>query len=321
MIKKIAVIENKIKSDILLAPLTTFKIGGRAKYFIEIKSEQELEEAIKWAKEKKVKIFFLGGGSNVLINDKEIDGLVLKIFNNKIIIKGEKIEVGAGAMLAQILNKAKEKGLSGLEWAIGIPGTIGGAVRGNAGWKNFQIGDIIETVFVYDMAKKKFISLNKKECAFNYRDSAFKKEKELIIWKIALKLKRKNKEEISALMKDFINKRNKTQPKSPCPGCIFKNVSFAELKKNNPVLAEKARERGARFDLKPIGWAGWIIEMLEIKGKKIGRAEISPEHANFIVNIGGATADDVMQLISYVKQQARDKFKIQLEEEIEYIGF
>lgn len=314
-------IKEKIKQNINLAPLTTFKIGGPAKYFIEIRDKEELEEAIKWANEKKEKIFFLGGGSNVLINDKGVEGLVLKISNKEIAVKGERIECGGGAIFAQILNKAAGEELSGLEWAISIPGTAGGAVRGNAGWKNFQIGNLIETVLTYNINKNKFTAFSRKDCDFGYRDSIFKKKKELIIWEITLKLEKKEKEKIISLTQDFINKRNKTQPKLPAPGCIFKNVSFSELKNNNPVLAEMATKRGLASGLEPTGWAGWIIEMLDLKGKKIGDAKISLEHANFIVNTGKATASDVVALISYIKQQARDKFKIQLVEEIEYIGF
>lgn len=314
-------IEAKIKQDINLAPLTTFKIGGPAKYFIEINDKEELEEAVNWANEKKEKLFFLGGGSNVLINDKGVEGLVLKISNKEIAIKGERIECGGGAILAQTLNKAAGEELSGLEWAIGIPGTVGGAIRGNAGWKNFQIDNVIETVLTYNINKNKFAAFSRKDCEFGYRESIFKKRKELIIWQATLKLEKKEKEGITSLTQDFINSRNKTQPKLPTPGCIFKNVSFLELKKNNPVLAERAMERGLLSGIEPIGWAGWIIEMLDLKGKKIGDAKISLEHANFIVNTGKATASDVFALISYIKQQARDKFKIQLEEEIEYIGF
>ena len=126
-------IEQKIQKNISLASLTTFRIGGSAKFFIEARDKDELPEAIKWAEKSKEKIFILGGGSNVLINDAGVDGLVIKINNKELKVGGEKIECGAGLELAKAVVEAARNGLSGLEWAGGIPGTVGGAIRGNAG--------------------------------------------------------------------------------------------------------------------------------------------------------------------------------------------
>lgn len=325
-----------IKKNIPLAPLTTFKIGGPAKFFIEVKTREDLSEAAEWAKENKEKLFILGGGSNILISDKGVDGLVVKLANNEITIKGERIECGAGASLAKTASMAIADNLSGLEWTVGIPGaTIGGAARGNAEAFDAPIGNIIETVEVFDLQKNlpphrnaqginsrcggKFITLSNRDCKFAYRSSIFKENKNYIIWQLVLKLKKEKPEIIQELVKKSIEHRSGKYPKLPNAGSIFKNIPAEVFKKQNPMLYDKIME-GKITRLNNIG-AGLLIDTLGLKGKTIGGAKISLEHANFIVNTGKATAEDVVMLVSYIKQQVRDRLKIQLQEEIRYLGF
>lgn len=312
-------IDNKIQKDVVLAPLTTFKIGGPAKFFIEVKTKEEFTLALDWAEENKEDVFVLAGGSNVLINDNGIDGLVIKMSNSDIKIKGERLECGAGASLSAAVLLATKENLTGMEWAVGIPGTIGGAIRGNAGGYDSNIGETIETVEVLDARKNQFLQFSRRDCEFNYRTSIFKTNSDLLIWQTILRLKKGRTDDIKKEINNYVKNRAKTNPKLPSAGSVFKNIDFKTLDENNIPLAEKAKEEGiVKNDM--VG-AGWLIDMLDLKGKTIGGAKVSLEHANFIVNTGKATAEDVVALISYIKQQVRDRFKIQLQEEVQYLGF
>jgi len=310
----------KIQKNIPLAQFTTFRIGGPAKFFIEIEEKEDLLEAVKWAKENKEEIFILGGGSNILINDKGVDGLVLRIVNDGITVHGDRIECGAGAVLARAVRLAVGENLSGLEWAAGIPrATIGGAARGNAGAFGFSMSEIAETIEVFNIKKQKFELFSNKDCRFIYRGSIFKEDNNYLVWKIILKLQKGDKRQIEKDVAKFLEFRQGKQPKLPSAGSVFKNLSFKDLQENNSNLADLAIKSGAVKDDR-IG-AGWIIELAGLKGKKIGGAKVSLEHANFIVNTSRATAEDIIMLISYIKQQVRDRFKVQLQEEVQYLGF
>lgn len=312
-------IELKIQKNIPLAPMTTFKIGGPAKFFVEITTKQELLDIFDWVKQNQEKFFILAGGSNVLVNSNGFDGLVIKMANNKIAVKGDRVECEAGAELSKVLRTSVLGGLSGLEWGAGIPGTIGGAVCGNAGAFGKSISDSVENVEIYNMKKGKFELLSRKDCNFDYRSSVFKNNKNLLVWQIVLKLQKGNSGEMTELINRYIEHRVKTQPKLPSAGCIFKNLNFDYLKSVNAELAKEAEERGVAKGGK-VG-AGWLISKLGLQGKKIGGTKISLEHANFVVNTGGATSDDVVIMTSYIKQQVRDNFKVQLQEEVVYLGF
>lgn len=313
-------IEQKIQKNIPLAPLTTFRIGGMAKFFIEARDKDELSEAVEWAHEKKEKIFILAGGSNILINDNGIDGLVIKISNKELKAADEQIECGAGLELAKAVKIADDNGLTGLEWAAGIPGTIGGAVRGNAGAFGSSIGDSVKEVEIFDSVKMEFGKLDNKACVFDYRESIFKKDNGLkIIWRVCLSLKTGSRKKIKEKMREYVKRRAGSQPKAASAGSFFKNLTFADLREFNAKLAGAAEEEG-KVKKGMVG-AGWIIEKIGLKGKTIGGAKISDEHANFIINAGEATAGDVIMLASYIKQQARDKLGVQLKEEIRYMGF
>lgn len=309
----------KIKQDIPLAPLTTFRIGGPAKYFIEVNSKDELLEALTWAKKNKEQFFILAGGSNVLINDSGIDGLVIKICKDEITVHGQEIECGTGANLIKAARLASSDGLTGLEWAVGIPGTVGGAVYGNAGAHGHRIQENVETVEVFNTKKKKFKQFSNNDCCFKYKESTFKQKNDLLIWQIVLKLKPGNIDSINELINKNLKIRRESQPKLPSAGSVFKNLEIVNIRQLNDNLVNETDERGVVKGGK-IG-VGWLIERAGLKGKTIGGAKISLEHANFIVNTGKATAEDIVMLISFIKQQVRTKFNIQLQEEIQYLGF
>ncbi|OGF28487.1 UDP-N-acetylenolpyruvoylglucosamine reductase [Candidatus Falkowbacteria bacterium RIFOXYB2_FULL_34_18] len=312
-------IEPKIQENISLAPMTTFRIGGQAKYFVKIRTKEELAEVFEWIRKKKINYAILSGGSNVLISDDGFGGIVVKMENKGLEIRGERIEAGAGTDLPQIVRRAIGGGLSGLEWAIGIPGSLGGAIRGNAGAFGGQLADCVETVEVFNIKKKRSYILSGNDCKFSYRESIFKKDRNLLIWSATLRMKKGEIEEINKTVSQYLGHRNSTQPKLPSAGCIFKNVLFSDLQKGNRYLSDAAEREGLIKGGK-VG-AGWIISRLDLQGKKIGGTKISLEHANFIVNTGKARAEEVVMMISFIKQQVRDRFGVQLQEEIEYLGF
>ncbi len=310
----------EIKQNILLAQFSTFQIGGEAEYFFEVKTKEDLANAFDWARENKKDITILGGGSNILISDDGIKGLVLKMSNDKAVIRSERFDCGAGATLSKTARMSATAGLAGLEWSVGIPrATIGGAVRGNAGAFGVNMSDIVETVEIYNTDKNRFEFLSNKFCEFGYRESIFKKKSHYLIWNVVLKMSKKNPSLISEEINKILDKRNISQPKLPSAGCVFKNLLVYDIRKVNSELAKEI-ERKCLAKGGKIG-AGWVIDFLGLKGTAVGGAKVSLEHANFIINTGKAKASDVVKLINIIKKKVKDHLKIQLYEEVQYLGF
>lgn len=311
-------IEEKIKKNYDLTFFNTFHIRAKARYFVAIKNQDELVKALNWAEEKKLRIFILGGGSNILPVSPAIRGLVVKISGERRSVKGNYISAWAGSGLTKLARLAKQEGLSGLEWAYGIPGQLGGALRGNAGAYGGNLSDLVSEVKVYDLSKRIFIRLNKRACVFGYRDSIFKTNGNLIAVNVKLRLKPGKKSRIGALMKKNLKHRGEIQPRFPSAGCVFKNLKYAELARQNKNLARELKAKGLVRKEK-IG-VGYLIDQLGLRGESRGGAKISQEHANFIVNSGNASAADVIKLVNLVKNKIKNKYKINLEEEIQYFG-
>lgn len=313
--------QNKIQQNVSLKKYTTFKIGGLAKFFVEVKNTAELKESLIWAKANNSPVFILGGGSNLLVSDQGFNGLVIKINNIDLKINQNLAYAGAGINLNKLVIESLKNNLIGLEKLAGIPGTLGGAIRGNAGAWGSQVGDFVKTVVCFDSQDLIVKKFNTTKCQFTYRSSLFKENKNLIIWFVELKLKVRTIQESSAaqqVIKENLAKRKNTQPDYPSAGCVFKNLKNKQLKDfviNNPHLEipEKFLENKAIP-------AAWLIEASSLKGQKSGGAQISEQHANFIVNINQATADDVLKLIALTKTHVYNKFKVQLQEEIELVG-
>jgi len=285
-----------IKENISLAKHTTFKIGGPARYFCIAKSKRDLIEAIKWAKQKKVPFFVLGGGSNVLALDQGYNGLVIKIHNSRFIIHNSNINVEAGTKLKDLVNFSAKNYLTGLEWAAGIPGTVGGAVYGNAQAFDIKMSDIVKSVEVLNVGTLATRTLNKKQCQFSAKNSIFKKNKNLIILSIVLSLKKGNKEKIQKEIKEHLSIRKQRHPlDSPSAGSIFVNKTGTDP-------------------------SSYLIEKAGLKGTRVGGAKVSEKHAGFIVNTGKAKAKDVLDLIKIIKQKVKSKFGITLKEEIQVIN-
>ena len=207
--------------------------------------------------------------------------------------------------MALVVSEATKKGLTGLEWAIGIPGTVGGAIWGNAGALGKLMRDVIKEVEVYDIKDLRFKFFDLRKCKFDYRDSIFKKNSNLIILSTTLQLKKGNKKQIKKKIKEYLNYRKEKQPLNlPSAGSVFKNPP--------PILV---RGKSQKFS------AGELIEKCGLKGKRVRNVKISEKHANFIVNLGGGKAKDVKKLINLTKKKVKNKFSITLEEEIQFLGF
>ena len=314
---------DKIQQNVSLAEFTTFNIGGAARYFIEVREKQDLKDALEWAEHHQEKVVFLGGGSNILVNDQGVEGLVIRFSNDNVVAQEGRLKGGSGASLARSIRIASGEGLSGLEWAGGIPGaTLGGAIRGNAGAFGADMSTLVETVEVFDVQSTHsdpFRVLSNRDCVFGYRSSIFKAEGRYIIWGVVLKMTKSTPEQVKEDTQKIMEKRRRGQPNLPNAGCIFKNVDYGHVKEKNPELLQYAESTGVINN--GIIPAGWIIDSLELRGKAIGGAKISLEHANFIVNTGKATCMDVISLITHIKKRAKEELNIEMEEEIQYFGF
>jgi len=292
----------KFEKGVSLKEYTTFKIGGAAKYFFTAERTKDIIDSIKWAKKENVPFFILGGGSNLLVSDKGFSGLVIRIKTLGFEIKAcdEKFSVcvnaEAGVKLVQLLQFSQEQNLSGLEWTSGIPSiTIGGAVRGAAGAFGQKMTDIVSEIEVFDTVTLETKTLTNKECEFDYKESIFKKNPHFVILSATLILNKKNKEEIKKEIRRILEYRRVHHPIAPSAGCVFKNPN----------------------DETP---AAMLIEKAGLKGEKIGEAQISEKHSNFIVNLGDASSEDVLQLIKLAKDKVKEKFNVELKEEVQYLN-
>ena len=282
-------IMNKKIGDVIvnpsLAKYTTYRVGGNAKLMVYPKNVEKLVELMKIINDNDLKYFILGNGSNVLFSDYLYDGVIIKLDNfNDLEINGNLVRVGAGYNLVKLSLEVMKKGLAGLEFASGIPGTIGGATFMNAGAYNADMASIVKSVKVLT-PDLKVITLTNKEMEFNYRESFIQKHKDYICLEVVLKLRRADRDLLLSVMKDRKLKRKKTQPlEYPSAGSVFRNPENM--------------------------YAGKIIEELNLKGYQVGGAKISEKHANFIINTGGAKASDIKEIIDEVKKQVKEKYDL-----------
>jgi len=274
---------------------TSFKIGGPADFLITPASVSELSEVIKLCNRDKLPIFIMGNGTNLLVSDKGIRGVVIKIYDNlnSYRVKEDCIEAFGGILLSKLSNIALENELAGLEFASGIPGTLGGAVAMNAGAYGGEIKDVvIETEFI-DRAGN-LIAIHGDEHQFGYRTSFIQKQSGIAV-KSVIKLKKGERASIKALMDDLTGRRQDKQPlELPSAGSVFK---------------------------RPEGFfAGKLIEDCGLRGYSIGGAQVSVKHCGFIVNSGSATSKDITDLIKHIQQTVKEKFNVELQTEIRIVG-
>ncbi|OGY64727.1 MAG: UDP-N-acetylenolpyruvoylglucosamine reductase [Candidatus Harrisonbacteria bacterium RIFCSPLOWO2_02_FULL_41_13b] len=312
------------QSEVNLKHLSNYKIGGGADYFFSAKDIQRLIGAVAVAEKNNLPIFILGGGTNLLINDGGFKGLVLKPDIKKLEIeKSDKeqvlVRVGSGILVTEFLNFLISNSLSGMEWAGGLPGTVGGAIRGNAGAFTGETKDAVAEVVSLDISKKqpKIIRRDNKECKFGYRNSIFKiNDGREIITEAVFYFQRGDKQAIKKLVEEKINYRRSRHPMEyPNIGSIFKNVDLRLIPKNK----QKNFANIVKKDPFPVIPTAYLISEAGLRGVSYGGAMISPKHPNFIVNALDANAKDVKTLINLVKASVKRKFGVSLEEEIIYV--
>lgn len=304
----------KIQENINLSQYTTFKIGGSARYFIEAQSVEEVIKAVEHARQNGLKFFILGGGSNVLFEDKGFDGVVILLRILECKIDDSKLVCGAGSAVEQALDLAIESGLSGLEWAGGLPGTVGGGCRGNAGAFGGEMKDSISNVVAVDeLGDIKHYSNS--ECRFNYRDSIFKYNNEAIL-EVTFSLKPGDQKKLRAIADSHIEYRKQKHPlEFGNAGSIFKNTAVDKL---SPELQKKWQDV-IKKDPFPVVPTAKIIADAGLAGKTVGKAQVSTKHTNYIINLGGASAKDVKDLIVFVKKTVKEKFDIDLDVEVQIV--
>lgn len=302
-----------LQQNVLLKNLGSYKIGGSAKYFADVNS---LEDLNSFNISEFGKFFVLGGGTNLLIADEGFEGIVLQ---NKILgidLNDEFIHIGAGVEVKDFLDFCVENSISGLEWAGGLPGTVGGAVRGNAGAFGGEIKNSVYEIESFDLSTKQIRRRKKEECNFGYRWSVYKENLNEIITKVTLKLNRGDKDLIRQQIQEKVDYRNLKHPMEyPNIGSTFKNIP---LEKVGQAQKEEFKDF-IKNDPFPVVLTTKLLALAGLKGERSGDAQISEKHPNFIVNLGNAKASDVRKLIEFAKKTVKDKWGIELEEEITYL--
>lgn len=280
----------KIQKNVQLAKFTTLGIGGQAKYFVAVKDNSLLKEILFWARKNKIPWYVLGGGSNILIQDGELAALVIKMDSKNMEVKKNYVVADSGMALSTLVNKTANLGLSGLEFFIGIPGTIGGAIYKNTHWQAHYISDCLVKVQVINQSGQ-IKEINKNKLKFSYNYSSFQAKK-LIITRAYFKLFKKPKKDLLTIIAKIVQERKITQPKGKSAGCIFKNPGDIS--------------------------AGKLISQSDLAGKQIGDIQISNLHANFFINKGSGRATDVLKLMEITQEKVKQKLGFDLQPEIFY---
>lgn len=339
----------KVKKDILLKNLTTFKVGGKARYVIEVVGNKELLKAVKFAKEKALPVFVLGEGSDILVSDKDFDAVVIRLLGDKIKIteseKESRVSSESGVSWDHLVDMVVEKGLSGMECLSGIPGTVGAAPIQNIGAYGQELKDTFHKLIALDVEKGKLVEFDKKDCQFSYRESIFKKPENkgrYIITKVHFilqrrKIKKPTYESLATKLKSMGTKdpsvkdireavlslrgeRLEDPKKIGNAGSFFKNpvVServFLKIKDKHPDVPYF--KQGEQFKL----FSGWFIEKAGWKGKSFKSAKVSERNALVLVNPGKAKSSDIKRLAEKIQSAVQKEFGIELEPEVQFINY
>lgn len=305
-----------------MAKHTSFRVGGAARLYFVADSAEAMVKAMRIAEETGVPWFVYGGGSNLLVSDDGYEGLLIQAANRNISIDASSgvVEAGAGAITGMVARQSVDSGLTGFEWAVGVPGTIGGALFGNSGCYGGEMRDAVTGVRAFHVASGEEKNYTNEECRFGYRDSLFKHEPHIIL-SCEMKLQPGQDVEVGKKkIQEIMEKRKESQPleKSSC-GSVFKNYDFKDESELD-ILERSVDVPEAMMKNKRIS-AGWLIDQVGMRGYKIGNVQVSQKHGNFMENHGTARAQDILALISYVKMKVRDELGIELQEEVQYLGF
>ncbi|HBG08180.1 MAG: UDP-N-acetylenolpyruvoylglucosamine reductase [Geobacteraceae bacterium GWC2_58_44] len=300
-----------------LAPFTSLKIGGPARFFTTAASVTELREALLFAREKGLPFGILGGGSNLLVSDDGFRGVIIRLQMEGVRRSGCEIEAEAGVDLTGLIYRTADWGLSGMESLAGIPGLLGGAVRGNAGAYGSCIGEVAATVFALHAESLALLALEREDCGFSYRSSRFKLDPRLIVVSALLVLSKGEPEAVRHKVEGTIAKR--TARHLQCEksvGSFFMNpvVTDPELIRRFET-DQQLRCRESRIP------AGWLIDQSGLRNTRVGAAMVSALHANYLINTGEASADEMIRLARLVKSRVRDAMGVQLQEEVSCLGF
>ena len=296
-----------------LAGYTRFEIGGSARMVIDAESETALAQAWSAIEESGWPRTVIGGGTNLVVSDSGFPGAVLRYTDPSIEFDGARVRVGAGAVLQTLVDWTVDRGLRGLETMTGIPGWVGGALYGNAGAYGHSMHEFVESVRFFDGVE--FREIGNRECEFRYRESVFKQRKDWMITSATLRLLDSAGEDLRSAAASILKIRNaKYPPAMRCAGSIFKNLMLADL----PELARaQVPESVVREGKVP---SAYFLEQAGAKGLADGPIRVADYHANLIYNEGGGNAHQLRAMICELKRRVREKFGIELEEEVQYIG-
>lgn len=282
-----------LQQGVVLAPFTSFKIGGEAKYFLVVTKREEVMDALQIAREEKLPVFFLGGGSNVLVSSKGFDGLVIKNEMRGLRVEGNKIIAESGVILASVIKTAKEHGLKGLAPLQGVPGTFGAGVRGNVGVPNCELGDFVVEASILD-EDLKLKTVGREYFEYAYRWSKLKGNREFIVEATIELTPGGDPQKIGEEMMCMLKARKAKQPWGQSGGSYFKNPSKEQS-------------------------AGYLVENVGGKNMQVHDAYVSEVHANFFMNKGKAESGDVQELAGEIKKRVKEKFGVELDEEVEFV--
>lgn len=307
------------RSHVPLAQYTTFKIGGKATLFAEATNAIDLAECYERAAQDELPVFVFSGGSNVLFSDNGFPGLVIRLIDGGMHVGDDgRISAGAGRDLSELVASAGKAGLAGLENLAGVPGSVGGAVRGNAGAFGTEIGDRVLSVKVFHVESGMIKEYTRSECGFGYRQSFFKSHPKYVILSAEFQLTPSaDPERLLEKAQEIRELREEKHPQDVfSAGSFFMNPVVRDEKLRDEFRKDSGKE--PKDDNLP---AGWLIDHVGLRGKTIGHAKVSEMHPNYIINTGGATAEDVLTLASIVKQRVRDEAGVMLMQEVQLVGF
>ncbi len=299
-----------LQENVPLAPLTTFQIGGPARYFVQVSKPEDIKETVTYAHDHALRFVILSGGSNVLVPDEGLEALVIHITEGTHIMSENILSADAGCNLLDLIRVASKERFGGWEKLSGIPGSIGGAVRGNAGAFGSEMKDFVTVVHAINSKTLELKSFVHPYMTFAYRDSTFKQNPEWIITSVRVELMLIKREQSEKLIEETIAEREKRHLQNVrAAGSFFMNPVASA-----PIIAlfEQEKKVKSREHRVP---AGWLIEKVGMKGAQVGGAVASEQHPNYIVNTGGARAGDVLALAAKIKAAVKAQFGIELHEE------
>lgn len=310
-----------IKESEPLARHTVLRIGGPARFFVVVETRDDFIAALRGVKSAGLPWFILGSGSNILAADRGFDGAVIRPVGGMVEADGSRLRADAALPMARVVTESLARGLRGFEWAIGVPGTIGGSVRGNAGCFGGEMKDVVRTVTVFNTANGNIEEWSADAAEFGYRDSIFKRRPELVILAATLGLVPGDPWEGQHRVREYTAHRARTQDiGSSSAGCMFKNVPWRRRDIDGERMIGRFPEL-ARFREHHAIPAGFLVDQAGLKGYQVGQARISERHGNFFLNTGGASAEEVVMLTGLAKERIHRAYGVLLEEEVQYVGF